>query len=312
MIVDITKVYFQSGRGGEGSSSLMRISSRKAFACGGDGGRGGDVILKVSPHLYDLSKFKGNKKFIAKNGQQGKEKNKYGKNAEDLIVKVPRGTRVIENQKVLVDLADREKSFLICRGGRGGKGNNKRSYCLPPQEGEAKEIVLDYRIPNEVAILGFANSGKTSIFNSLTGQKAKVASYPFTTTSCFWSEIEHEFKKFTVLDTPSIKEAKPGLKYTENAFLRHIFRSRLIILISDNCLGFKNDFLRLKNEISLFDSGLLKEKIFFYLLAKVDKIDKENIQKKNSLQNPQEAYAVSVKEFQGIDKLKKLIFDNLG
>ena len=162
----------------------MSLSSRKVVGGGGDGGKGGDVILQINPHLYDLSKFKGNKKFIAKDGERGKEKNKKGKDAPALIVNVPCGTRVVEKDQLIVDLINEGDEFLICHGGAGGKGNYKRDYNIPAQEGQAKEVVLDYRIPNDVAILGFPNSGKTSLFNILTGHNYKVAHYPFTTTSC--------------------------------------------------------------------------------------------------------------------------------
>ena len=278
MIIDKVTIYLRSGKGGEGSENLTKLSSCKAVVSGGDGGKGGDVILKISPHLYDLSKFKGSKKFIASNGERGGARKQNGRDAEDLIVNVPSGTRVLKDDRVIADLAGEDEELLICKGGRGGKGNYKRGYSMPAEGSEEKEVTLDYRVPNDVAILGLANSGKTSLFNALTGQGRKVAEYAFTTTSCFWANSDHEFERFVVLDTPPFKKSKDLSHPAENRFLRHIFRSKILLLLSDKAL-FEGDYKELEKEISLFDSSLLKTKKIFYLLGKIDTIDREKVKK---------------------------------
>ncbi|MFA7676718.1 MAG: GTPase [Candidatus Omnitrophota bacterium] len=303
MILDRTKVYLRSGSGGEGDSTLMSISSRKLKAYGGDGGKGGDVIIKISPHLYDLSKFRGSKKFIASNGTRGGANNKKGQNAGNLIVSVPEGTRVIWQDKVIADLNGPEKEFLICRGGAGGKGNYKRNYTVAPGLGEEKEVTLDYRIPNEVALVGMSNAGKSSLFNALTGQNQKVADYPFTTRSCLWAGSEYNFKVFRVMDTPPVKVKKENSQIQENDFLRHLFRSRIVIVVGDEIQSWKKDLEAVKEETSLYDIGVLKEKKFFYLLNKIDKIDVNLI--------PKGVLAVSAKSGQGMDILKKQIVEYL-
>lgn len=302
MIIDKEIIYLRSGHGGEGSTSLRRFSSRKIIGYGGDGGRGGDVILKVSSSLYDLKKFKGNKKFIAANGECGKGNSKKGKDAQDLFVGVPQGTRVLDQEKLLVDLASENDEFLICRGGRGGKGNYRSDYTVPAKEGKECRVTLDYRISNDVAILGFANSGKTSLFNALTGQNSKVAHYPFTTTSCFWANSEYEFKRFSILDTPPFKKTKDSSNVAQNYFLRHIFRSKILLLLSDRASEADEDFKDLKNEISLVQPGLIKSKKIFYLLSKVDTMEEDTAGKK---------IRVSVKNPESIEKLKKKIAKSL-
>jgi len=310
VIIDKVTIYLRSGRGGEGSSTLMKFSSRKVLPFGGDGGKGGDVILKVSPHLYDLSKFKGSKKFIASDGEKGRAGNKKGKDAQDLIVNVPSGTQVLagkatpleKDNRVIADLVGKGAEFLVCKGGRGGKGNYKRDYSIPAEGPQEKEITLDYRILNDVAILGFANSGKTSLFNALTGQERKVAEYAFTTTSCFWANSELEFERSVVLDTPPFKKNKDPSDLTENTFLRHIFRSKILLLLSDKA-SFEEDYKGLEKEVSLFDSSLLETKKIFYLLTKVDTIDKKNTRRKIS--------AVSINKPETIEALKKKIFKSL-
>ncbi len=283
---------------------MRSITPQKVVGDGGDGGRGGSVVIRVSLHLYDLSKFKGNKKFIAANGGRGNGSNKKGKDADDLIIGVPYGTRVICAKEVIVDLVGDKLEFVICRGGMGGKGNYKRNYTMPPQEAQDKHVILDYRIPNDVAIVGFPNSGKTSLFNALTNQKQKVAEYPFTTTSCFWSKAEHEFESFTVLDTPPLKQRKDPDKRIEAVFLKHLLRSKVMLFLSDNACGCKNDFVSLADEISLYDSSFIKNKKVFYLLSKSDKIDKGAY--------PQGVRMIAEGDSAAVNRLKKDIMTILG
>lgn len=301
MIIDKVTIYLRSGKGGEGSLASTKISSRKMIDSGGDGGKGGDVILKVSPHLYDLSKFKGNKKFIAPSGDSGRSRKQRGKDGEDLIVNVPSGTRILENGKVIADLVGEGSEFLACKGGRGGRGNSKHTP-IPAEGSKEKEVTLDYRIPNDVAILGFSNSGKTSLFNALTGQNRKVAEYAFTTTSCFWANSDYGFQRFVVLDTPPFKKSKGSLHLAENAFLRHIFRSKILLLLKDK-ISDQDDFSGLEQEISGFDQSLIKMKKIFYLLAKVDTIDNKKIQRK--------ALKISINKPDTIEDLKAKIAKEL-
>ncbi len=303
MIVDQAKVVFQSGSGGQASTACVKLSSGKAIGVGGDGGRGGNVILRVSPHLYDLKSFKGKKKFIASSGQAGSKNNKSGKDADDLIVSVPAGTRVIEQGNIVVDLIKEDDQLLLCRGGLGGLGNFKRNYTKPAKEGERKEVVLDYRILNQVVILGFANSGKTTLFNALTGQNQKVADYPFTTSSCIWAAFEYEFKRFVVMDMPPLSRIRKPTQEGKNIFLRQILRSKLLIFLSDNPRDYKKDFEDILREVKAYDSSLLEEKKFFYLLAKIDTIDR----KEDSLK----VLPIGTKEGLKSEKLKKIIKEAL-
>lgn len=298
MIIDEVKVYLKAGDGGEGETSFIRFSSRRVIGGGGDGGRGADIILTTNPNLYDLNKFLVNKKFVGENGKRGKSNNKKGKDAPPLIINVPVGTIVRDLEKnIIVDLCRENESFVICKGGEGGKGNFKKEYSLEPTEGEEKEVIFDYRIPNDVAIVGFANSAKTSLFNSLTGKSFKVADYPFTTTHCAWSPFIFNFFKITVLDTPAIK-----IK-SENKFLKHLLRSKIILFTSDNFSNYKEEFRLLKDEILKFDRQILKGKKIFYLLTKIDKI--------NQMPDIKGIFAVSPQKNIGIEELKEKIFKEL-
>ncbi|MCM8787332.1 MAG: 50S ribosome-binding GTPase [Candidatus Omnitrophica bacterium] len=298
MIIDEVKVYLKAGDGGRGEVSMLRFSNRRVIGGGGDGGKGADIILRTSPHLYDLNKFLLNKKFIAEDGERGRSNNKKGKDAKPLIIDVPVGTIVKDLEgNIIVDLDKESQQFIICKGGEGGKGNFKKEYSILPTQGEEKEVIFDYRIPNDIAIVGFANVGKTSLFNALTGKSFKVADWPFTTTHCMWAPFLFNFFKITVLDTPAIKIN------ADNKFLKHLFRTKIIIFISDNFSNCSEDFSLLKNEISKFDKQILNDKKIFYLLNKIDKIDK--------IQKMQKILTVSAQQNIRIEKLKEKIFKEL-
>jgi len=304
MIIDEVKVYFKAGSGGEGSFSSMKYSARRVIGGGGDGGRGADVILKVSPHLSDLIKFNERRRFVAEDGEKGKEYNKKGKHGQTLFVYVPRGTQVVDlSGNLVIDLNEDNQEYLICKGGSGGKGNFKKLYSLPASSGEEKEVILYYCIPNDVAIAGFANNGKTSLFNKLTGKSYAVADYPFTTKSCVWAPVEFDFVKFTIMDTPPVKKNIKNI-YLENSFLKHLFRSKIILFVSDSPDSFKEEYAALKKEISSFDKRLIRGKKIFYLLNKIDKIDRNT-------RNFKGVMPVSTIDDTGIEELKKKIIKAL-
>ncbi|MCF7895281.1 MAG: 50S ribosome-binding GTPase [Candidatus Omnitrophica bacterium] len=274
MIVDKIKILFKSGDGGRGSNSVKKISSAKFLPDGGDGGRGGDIVLKVSPHLYDLTKLKGKKKITAPSGEPGTRRSKSGKNAEPLFIDLPKGTQVLdEGKKLLVDLSKEGQQFKLCAGGFGGRGNARKPATTDPKEGQAKLVTLDYRIPADVSILGLANSQKTTLFNLLTGQKNKVAHYPFTTAVCALGHFSYDFKKITLLDTPPVRKTKGSLG--KNRFLRHLFRAKIIVVLGSN-----DGFKQVKEEIYKFKPKILDEKKVFYLPENIDRININQLKKK--------------------------------
>lgn len=274
MIVDRLQILFKSGNGGRGSGSLRKLSAVKFFPDGGDGGRGADLILKVSPHLYDLSKLKGKKKITAPSGKPGLKKSKNGQNGEDLFIDLPKGTRILdENNKLIVDLSKDNQKFILCKGGLGGRGSTRRPVTTEPQLGQAKLVTLDYRIPADISIVGLANSKKTTLFNLLTGQNNKVAHYPFTTATCALGHFSYDFKDITLLDTPPICKTKGDLN--KNRFLRHLFRAKLIVV-----LGQDKDFELVKEEISNFNPEFLSQKKVFYLQANIGKMDINQLKEK--------------------------------
>lgn len=304
MIIDEARIYLKAGDGGIGCLSTARVS-RKTMGDGGNGGDGGNIILRIGFHPYDLSRFKGNKKFVAENGKNGDSNNKSGKNGRDIVLELPEGTIVKDwNGEMLVDLTGNSREFLICRGGKSGEGNYKKTYTLPPQPGEEKEVILDYRIPADVAIVGFANSGKTALVNKLTGKDFKVADYPFTTQSCVWAKCQCNFREFTIMDMPALKKTQfPGGE-NANTFLKHLYRPRVVLFLSDNHSNYFEEFSMLKSIITGFDHSFLKNKKLFYLLTKIDKIDKTT--------DMGRIIPLSVVNDLGIEKLKKAMLKVFG
>lgn len=295
MIIDEVKIYLKAGSGGEGHLSFMRMSRNKFAGGGGDGGRGGNIIFEVSPHLYDLSKFKGGKYFVAENGDRGKDNNKKGKGGNDVIVPVPLGTIVRDLEgNVIVDLNEPDERFLICHGGKGGEGNYKKEYTIPRELGEHKDVVLDYRAPIDVAVIGFPNSGKTALINKMSGKTFKVAHYPFTTVSPVWVRAQYHYQEFIVLDTPALVRDS-GLKSIGNGFLKHLLRAKVILFLSENHENYEQEFSILKKEIMLFDKELLKDKKLFYLLTKIDTI--------KELKFPKKFFSISVEKDINIKEL---------
>ncbi|MDD5583681.1 MAG: 50S ribosome-binding GTPase [Candidatus Omnitrophica bacterium] len=302
MIYDWAQIYCKAGDGGEGDTSSIKLSARRVVGGGGDGGKGGDVILQVNPHLYDLNKFVFNKRFIASDGARGKRNNKKGAQAQNCIVNVPEGTLVFDgDENFIVDMSGEKKEFLLLYGGKGGRGNYKKVYSIPPEEGREQEIILDYRIVNDVAVIGFPNSGKTSLVNALTGKSFKVADYPFTTTAPAWAKAQYGSSSFVVMDTPPLKENSDerGL----NKFLKHLYRTKIVLFISAAVNAYEKEFTILEREIKALDEELLTNKKIFYLLSKVDTID-ERPTIKNVIQ-------ISACTGSGIEELKKKIIKYL-
>jgi GTP-binding protein len=297
VIVDEIKILLKAGDGGKGSSCMEHLSSRKMTGGGGNGGRGGGIIIRQNPHLYDLKNFRERKRFIADDGEAGKSSNKDGKNAKDLFIDVPKGTIVRDTTGgIIVDINTDEQQYLICRGGQGGEGNYRRDYTTPAGEGQSQEVVLDYRILNDIAILGFANSGKTSLFNALTGKDRKVADYPYTTTHCTWAISENnDQERFVVMDTPPLKKEKGAI--ATNKWLKHLYRTKIILLLTDNFSAADEDFSLMASIISAFDKSFLENKKVFYLLNKIDTIDTTP-----ELKNID---PISVKTGKGLDILKE-------
>jgi GTP-binding protein len=242
--VDEAQISVRSGKGGDGCVAFRRERFiPKGGPSGGDGGKGGDVLLRADERLLTLQDFRLKRSYNARNGQPGMGKDRYGKNADDLIIDVPVGTLAYEvhedgSETLLADLIRHGQDELICRGGRGGRGNihfktptrQTPRFAEPGKPAEEKRIRLELKILADVGIVGLPNAGKSTFITAVSQARPKIASYPFTTLSPNLGVVEREDGRRLVLaDIPGLIEgASQGAGLGHN-FLKHVERTRLLL-----------------------------------------------------------------------------------
>ncbi len=244
MFIDNIKIYVKAGDGGNGAVSFHREKYVAAGGPdGGDGGRGGSIIFKVDEGSNTLLAFRYKRKFVAQGGENGKGGKMHGKNGEDVIILVPRGTLIKdpESGKVIFDMANADE-YVLCRGGRGGWGN--RHFATPTRQiprfakngtkGEEREVLLELKMLAEVGLIGFPNVGKSSILSEISSAKPKIANYQFTTLSPNLGVVNiGEGKGFLAADIPGLIEGASEGVGLGHAFLRHVDRCRLLLHVVD-------------------------------------------------------------------------------
>lgn len=245
MFIDTAKIFTKSGDGGHGCISFRREKLVPLGGPdGGDGGNGGNVIFKVDTNITTLLDFKYKRKFIAPNGGKGEGSKCYGKGGENLVIKVPMGTiiRDTESNKIMADLSHPDDEFLICKGGKGGKGNCK--FCTPTRQaptfaepgmpGEERWVSLELKLLADVGLLGFPNVGKSTFLSVVTKAKPKIANYHFTTIKPnLGVAAVPGIEPFVMADIPGIIEGAAEGVGLGLDFLRHIERTRLLIHVVD-------------------------------------------------------------------------------
>lgn len=272
MFIDKVKVFVKSGKGGDGAVSFRREKYVPLGGPdGGDGGKGGDIIFVVDTGMTTLLDFKYKKKFRAEDGENGGTSKCYGKDGEDLVIRVPMGTiiREQESNKIVADLSKKDDRFIMLRGGKGGKGNVK--FCTPTRQaphfaepgmpGEEMAIVLELKLLADVGLLGFPNVGKSTFLSMTTKAKPKIANYHFTTLKPNLGVVATEgIEPFVMADIPGIIEGAAEGVGLGLEFLRHIERTRLLIHVVD-ISGIEGrdpfeDFLKINEELKKYSVKL--------------------------------------------------------
>ena len=281
---DLAEIYCKAGDGGDGVIAFRREKFVPyGGPSGGDGGKGGDIILKVNSHLNTLTKFKYKNIFKAEDGKNGEGDNKKGKDGENLIIEVPPGTLVwdLETGELLKDLTDEGEEFILCRGGRGGRGN--ASFATPTdraprirelgEKGEERKVLLELKIIADGGLVGYPNVGKSTILSKISNAKPKIAPYPFTTLTPVIGEVRIDDKKsYTIVDLPGIINGASSGKGLGLEFLRHIERTYFLIFILDaslESLNPINQFENLTTEIENYNKDILNKE-YFVVLNKID------------------------------------------
>ncbi len=281
--VDQAKIYVKAGDGGSGCVSFRREKYvPRGGPDGGDGGRGGDVILVASSQLHTLYDFHHQTHFRAENGRPGMGKKMKGRDGQDLILYVPVGTvvRDAETGEILYDFTKDGESFVVARGGRGGRGNARFAtptrraprFAEPGEPGEERWIILELKLIADVGLVGLPNAGKSTLLSRITAAKPKIADYPFTTLTPNLGVVKlSEERTFVVADIPGLIEgAHKGVGLGLD-FLRHIERTRVLLYVLDVSRGEEGlkDFELIRKELSHYHPSLL-EKPAAIALNKID------------------------------------------
>lgn len=292
MFVDRAKIYIKSGKGGDGAVTFRREPFvPEGGPDGGDGGRGGDVIFQADRNLRTLMDFKYKKKYEAESGQNGMKKKRFGKAGENLIIKVPLGTIIIDEESGLVmkDLTEDGESFVAAKGGRGGRGNTnfKNSVRQAPNFAEAggaakeRNVILELKLIADVGLVGFPNVGKSSLLAVATSAQPKIANYHFTTIDPNLGVVQIYDNSFVMADIAGIIEgASEGLGMGFK-FLKHIERTKVLIHVVD-VSGSEGrdpieDFDKINKELEAYSPRILK-KPQLVAANKIDMIDEEDPQ----------------------------------
>ena len=242
MFVDTAKIFIQAGRGGNGAVSFRReLYIERGGPDGGDGGRGGDVIFRATKDLNTLLNFRYKPELKAKNGESGSKRNKTGKSGEPLIVKVPVGTLVKRNGKILADLKFDGEEAVVARGGDGGFGNAhfKSSVRQTPrvaelgENGETFEADLELKLLADVGLVGFPNAGKSTFLSVVSNAQPEIANYAFTTLTPNLGVAEIDGSNLLIADIPGLIEGASEGKGLGDAFLRHVERTSVLLHLID-------------------------------------------------------------------------------
>ncbi|MGE5197905.1 MAG: GTPase ObgE [Deltaproteobacteria bacterium] len=236
MFIDSVKIYVKAGQGGRGCNSFYSDKyTRHKVPDGGDGGKGADIIIIADRNLYTLLDFRYNPHFYGKSGSHGSGNNKRGKDAADVVIRVPCGTVVkdINTNCILRDLNEDEESFIVARGGIGGRGNRHRDEATPGEPGEEKNLLLDLKLIADAGVVGFPNAGKSTLISNISNAHPKIAAYPFTTKFPVLGVVRSKSKTFVIADIPGLIEGSSSGRGLGDKFLKHIERTRILVHLLD-------------------------------------------------------------------------------
>lgn len=326
MFIDYAEIFVKAGDGGNGSVAFRREKYvPKGGPSGGNGGKGGDIILIADSNLHTLLDFRYKKKYIAEKGANGANSLKDGKSGEDLIIKVPVGT-IVRNKEtnfVLADLSENNSTYVLAKGGRGGKGNSNFAtsthqtprFAQNGQEGEELEVILELKLIADVGLVGFPNAGKSTLISAISAARPKIADYPFTTLKPNLGIVQYQdYQSFTVADIPGIIEGAHLGKGLGHEFLKHIERTQILLIMIDiTSENIIDDYKTLLKELNKY-SEILAKKEKIVGLSKIDLCTDEKIKttKKEVEKNiKEEMILFSAVSGKNIDNLLNLLWNNL-
>jgi GTP-binding protein len=326
--IDRVKIYIKSGHGGPGVVAFRREAYvPKGGPSGGDGGKGGDVIIVADKQLGTLIDLKYQQNYWAEKGEQGRGKQQTGADGKEIVIRVPVGTLVceMETRAVIVDLDEDGKWYILAKGGRGGKGNaffksatnQAPRHAQPGEPGEEFTLFLELKLLADVGLIGLPNAGKSTLISRISAAKPKIADYPFTTLTPVLGVVKPENRKgFVVADIPGLIENAhkgAGLGFE---FLRHVERTSLLLHLVDVSGIVPGDpvenFTKINNELELYSLDLMK-KYMAVAATKIDAAVPEHLEtlRAHCLQEGYEFFPISSVTGAGLDNLMNFLADKV-
>lgn len=323
MFIDYAKIYVKSGKGGNGHISFRReLYVPAGGPDGGDGGKGGDIILEVDKGLNTLLPFKHQYKYVAENGEEGGNKKCHGKNGNDLIIKVPNGTLIkdTESNKIILDMTGVNERVTLLKGGKGGLGNmhfatsvmQAPRYAKPGEDAKELYLTLELKVLADVGLVGFPNVGKSTFISKVTNARPEIKNYHFTTLNPHLGVCSVDDTEFVIADIPGIIEGAGEGVGLGLQFLKHIERTKILLHVID-IAGVEgrdplDDLRIIFNELNKYNVNLTKKRQII-AANKIDSIDKESLDKKIAEIKKEykdiEVYPISGLSGEGINELLK-------
>ncbi len=325
--IDKAKIFVQGGRGGNGCVAFRREKFvPKGGPAGGDGGKGGDVILEADRNVHTLLDFKYKRQYKAERGRHGEGSKKTGRSGKDLIIKVPVGTVVkdAETGEILGDLTEHGQRLVVAKGGRGGRGNaafatptrQAPDFAEPGEPGEERWIELELKLLADVGLVGFPNAGKSTLLSRITAAKPEIADYPFTTLRPILGVAKVGDYSFVVADIPGLIEGAHAGKGLGHEFLRHVERTKLLlhlIDLTDLTRTPEEAFEKINQELKLY-SEKLTQKPQIVVGTKIDALtDRSKIEKLKEYFNKKgyPFFAISAVTGEGLNELMYFVAQKL-
>ncbi len=309
-LIDERIILVKSGRGGSGCESYWRRSDRKLVPNGGDGGSGGDVVIRATDEVGSLTVLKPKHLYEAETGGAGSGNNRYGKNAPALVLKVPRGTSIFDRDRQLLlrDLVSNGDQVVVAKGGRGGYGNHAGRPRRMGEEGESREIYLSLAILADIVLVGFPNSGKTTLLRHLTGAHVEPTEFPFATKWPALGTYETTSAEYRLCELPSLYVHSAEGRGLGVSFLKHLKWARLVVFVLDPRNAFaksiQEEYDILFHELEKFDP-LFTWKPRIVAVNKTDLLNSKELAQIKKIKFADPVFYISAKEAKGIGPLMK-------
>lgn len=314
MFVDHALIHCFAGTGGKGCNAFYRSNTlRHPRPQGGDGGNGGSIYLIAADNIHTLLDVQMRRTFKAKHGGHGGNNDMHGANAEDVYVNLPVGTEVFDNDTgyMLADLKEVGQSVCVATGGRGGRGNSKKSEATPGWEGEIKDVRLELKLIADVGLVGFPNAGKSTLISRLSNAKSRIGAFPFTTKQPVLGVMSGLYDYPIVLaDIPGLIEGAHEGKGMGDQFLRHIERTRLFVhmidIVSPDGRDPFESYKIIKDELAAYSESF-KSKTMILVANKIDLPGAGERMQELSEQVNEKVIGISAVTGEGVEELKKEI-----